>query len=258
MKIYSTIVLLTSLIAITNAIFAGQSFENIPVPYFVRINVATEGIPALFVSGGSLISYQHVLCAGSTLQPNNRVINVHVGGNTRTSQRVFSIQRVIQHPQYVHNPRTNDIGIVVLAQTIRFDNIIWPIALPTEDKLYYLANSIQGLVLGFGGNAMSNQQVGSETLEGAFVRVNNATYCSSIYPNASTNSTFCAEDFSRRSDFCQQDIGGGFTVLQRGIEFLVGVASVPRCFQSTTIPSLPSLYTRVLPYVSWIREETGI
>jgi len=127
----------------------------------VRINVATEGIPALFVSGGSLISYQHVLCAGSTLQPNNRVINVHVGGNTRTSQRVFSTQRVIQHPQYVHNPRTNDIGIVVLAQTIRFDVTIRPIALPTEDKLNYLADHIQGLVLGFGGNAMTNQQAGS-------------------------------------------------------------------------------------------------
>ena len=87
----------------------------------MRINVATEGIPALYVAGGSLISHQHVLCAGSTLQPNIRVINVHVGGNTRTSQRVFSTQRTIQHPQYVHTPRTNDIGIVVLAQTIRFD-----------------------------------------------------------------------------------------------------------------------------------------
>jgi hypothetical protein len=127
----------------------------------VRINVATEGIPALFVAGGSLISYQHVLCAGSTLQPNNRVINVHVGGNTRTSQRVFSTQRTIQHPQYVHNPRTNDIGIVVLTQTIRFDLTIRPIALQTVDKLYYLADRIQGVVLGFGGNAMTNTQAGS-------------------------------------------------------------------------------------------------
>lgn len=95
-------------------------------------------------------------------------------------------------------------------------------------------------------------------MEGAFVRINNDTFCSSIYTNVNTSSSFCAEDNSRRSDFCQQDIGGGLTVLQRGIEFLVGIASVPRCFQSTAIPSLPSLYTRVLPYISWIREETGV
>lgn len=69
---------------------------------------------------------------------------------------------------------------------------------------------------------------------------------------------FCAEDSMRRSDFCQQDIGGAFTVLQRGIEVIVGIGAIPRCFTNPATPSLPSLYTRVIPYLEWIREETGI
>jgi secreted trypsin-like serine protease len=70
--------------------------------------------------------------------------------------------------------------------------------------------------------------------------------------------SFCAEDAIRRSDFCEQDIGGGFTLMERGVEVLVGIASIPRCFTSPQTPSLPSLYTRIAPYVQWIRVTTGI
>jgi hypothetical protein len=101
------------------------------------------------------------LCAGSTLNPPTRVVNVHVGGNTRTSQRVFLTQRIIQHPLYVHTPRANDIGIIILAQTLRFDLTVRPIALPSEDKVNLLTDNAQGLVLGFGGMAQNNQQFGS-------------------------------------------------------------------------------------------------
>jgi secreted trypsin-like serine protease len=69
---------------------------------------------------------------------------------------------------------------------------------------------------------------------------------------------FCAEDSLRRSDFCEQDIGGGFTMLDRGNEVLVGVASQHRCVTNTNIPSIPALYTRVTPYLEWIRNETGL
>lgn len=127
----------------------------------MRINVATGGVQAIFVAGGSLISNQHVLCAGSTLQPANRIIDVNMGGNTRASQRIFAISRRVQHPQYVHTPRNNDIGILFLTQSARFDSWIRPIPLPVEDKVTFVTENIQGLILGFGGNAVNNQQAGS-------------------------------------------------------------------------------------------------
>ena len=69
---------------------------------------------------------------------------------------------------------------------------------------------------------------------------------------------FCGEDSQRRSDFCQQDLGGGFTMLDRGIEVLVGIASIARCINVPNIPSIPAIYTRVSPYLDWIRTETGL
>lgn len=91
------------------------------------------------------------------------------------------------------------------------------------------------------------------------MRVTNATRCSSFFPAIPTmDLNFCAEDSQRRSDFCQQDIGGGFTQLDRGTEMLVGIASFSHCVTNLNIPSIPALYTRVSPYLQWIRAETGL
>lgn len=90
------------------------------------------------------------------------------------------------------------------------------------------------------------------------MRVTNNTRCSTHFQLVPMHLAFCGEDNQRRSDFCQQDIGGGFTMLDRGIEVLVGIASQHRCVNMPNIPSIPALYTRVSPYIDWIREETGI
>lgn len=95
-------------------------------------------------------------------------------------------------------------------------------------------------------------------MEGAFLRITPDTRCVLFYQNIPTNTAFCGEDSIHRSDFCQQDIGGGFTVLTRGIETLAGIASNARCSTNVIIPSLPSLFTRIVPYMEWIRSETGI
>lgn len=95
-------------------------------------------------------------------------------------------------------------------------------------------------------------------LEGAFVRVTNVTRCASFFAAMPMNSTFCGEDNRHRSDFCLQDIGGGFTILDRENEVLVGIASIHRCVTNTAIQSIPALYTRVTPYISWVRENTGL
>ncbi|KAG5673365.1 hypothetical protein PVAND_003422 [Polypedilum vanderplanki] len=254
-----TLLAFAALIATTSAIFAGQSFENIPAPYFARINIASTGVPStVSVAGGSIISNQHIVCAASTIHTGNIVLNVHIGGNTRTTQRVFLVQRSVQHPDYVHVGRLNNIGLIFLSQTLRFDATVRPIPLPAIDSDNYPFENMQGQVLGFGGNATNAQMQASNILEGAFVRVTNETRCVGFFQTNDMNNAFCGEDSIQRSDFCEQDIGGGFTIQMRGVEVLVGIASVPRCFTNVAAPSLPSLYTRVVPYVAWIREETGI
>lgn len=112
------------------------------------------------VAGGSIISHRHILCAAITLQPENRIINVHIGGNTRQTQRPMTVNHTIQHPDFVHTTRENDIGIIFLIQTITFNLISRPISLPTVESTEIPFENVQGQVLGFGGIA-NNQQHGS-------------------------------------------------------------------------------------------------
>lgn len=146
------------------AIFSGQSFENIPAPHFARINFIRTGTPGgvLLTAGGSIISNRHVICAAHTLQTGNTVINVHIGGNTRQSQRQVPIDRILQHPDYVHSSRINDIGIIFLNQSLSFSLTVRPINLPGTKNFEIPFENVQGQVLGFGGTANNVQQGSSK------------------------------------------------------------------------------------------------
>lgn len=152
-------------IQITNAIFAGRSFENRAAPFYARIDVASSGIAFLPSAGGSIISNQHILCAAFTIQQGNVIIGVHVGGNSRQTQRVFQVQRTLQHPDYVHATRINNIGLIFLSEQLRFDALVRPIALPSVEYDNYPFENVEGQILGFGGNATNNQQQGSSEIK---------------------------------------------------------------------------------------------
>jgi hypothetical protein len=69
----------------------------------------------------------------------------------------------MQHPQYAHPTRVNDIGIVFLVQRLRFDANIRPITLPSLELDNYPFSNVQGQILGFGGDAQTpTQQTSSE------------------------------------------------------------------------------------------------
>lgn len=114
----------------------------------------------LLVAGGSIISNRHILCSASTIQPENRIVNVHIGGNTRQSQRPMAVNHTLQHPDFVNQTRVNDIGIIILIQVITFNLSTRPIALSTVESSEIPYENVQGQVLGFGGTA-NNQQHGS-------------------------------------------------------------------------------------------------
>lgn len=150
----------------SNSIFAGRSFESIPATYFARINFLPQGLPGgiLLTAGGSIITNRHILCAAHTLQQGNIIINVYVGGNTRQTQRRLTVNQTLQHPDYNHQSRVNDIGLIITTTTIIFNLSTRPVVLPSDDSVELPYEGIQGQVLGFGGTA-NNQQQGSSELE---------------------------------------------------------------------------------------------
>jgi hypothetical protein len=201
--------------------------------------------------GGSVISHRHILTSAFPLAQTFTVLNIWLGGITRTTQRQVFYQRRLQHPQYQQTPRLNDIGIIFLNNDIIFDRFVQPIILPAVDAPQL---NEQVIVLGFGGIPGNANR---EHLEAAFVRVAAPTRCVTEFPSSLVAQQFCGEDTRVRTDFCSDDIGGPTVVSSRGTDVLVGIASVPRCVADNQ-PSVPSLYTRTRAFRGWILAETGV
>ena len=142
----------------------------------------------------------------------------------------------------------NDVGIITLSVTIDFSSSVQPIRLPT----YITRENEQGMIVGFGG--APDAPAGS--FFAAFPRVTTGTRCLARWPNVNLATQFCAEDERLRSDFCARNIGSALTMLNRGVEEIVGIAIDAHCF--TTGQSQPSRYANVMAHRAWILQITGI
>lgn len=201
--------------------------------------------------GGAIISHRHILTSAFALNSEFSVLNVWIGGVTRTSQRSVWPQRRVPHLNYAQNPRINDIGIIIMNADIPFDRFVQPIALPSSEGPYL---NEQAVVLGFGGWP---QNTNRDQLEAAFMRVVTPVRCNTVFPAHVVAQQFCAEDTLMRTDFCADDIGSPVVTLVRGSEVLVGIGSVHRCL-ANDLTSQPSLVTRVHAYRAWITAEAGV
>ncbi|CAO1436280.1 unnamed protein product [Diamesa serratosioi] len=247
MKLLLGFVILGVCAVLSNGIILGVPSAN--VPYHANI-VFLNDVGLGGNAGGSIISERHILTAGSRIVGFVTWI-VTVGSHIRANATVIPVQSALAHQQYVNQPRANDIGIIILSSNLIFHTFIQPVALPRLGLTLPFDNE-QGLVVGFGGTPAANSPI----LEAAFKRVVPHASCLSRWSAATIVQQFCSEDNRLRSDICVSDLGSGFTVLRRGHNELVGIASAAHC-TSTGTPS-PSLYTRVSTYRAWIRQEINI
>ena len=228
----------------TNAIIEGTVSNHVPyVAHITSLN-PTQGTNR--VGGGSLISHRHILTSASNLVGFTQ-FNVGMGSAFRNEQNNLPAQGATPHPQYNQQTQLNDIGIITLQNNIVFSSTIQPVQLPR----YTFRENEQGMIVGFGGvpNAPAVR------LFAAFPRVSLGPRCLGRWTLANLATQFCAEDERVRSDFCAGDIGNALTILERGVEEVVGIASMPHCVAGT---SQPSLYTRVISHRAWILQITGI
>lgn len=82
------------------------------------------------------------------------------------------------------------------------------------------------------------------------MRVVPVARCNGRFQAHNPMNQFCGEDVGSRSDVCENDRGGPFVTLERGVEILTGIASEFFCTQLAT--SDTSLFTRVSAFRAWI------
>ncbi|XP_050095703.1 chymotrypsin BI-like [Anopheles aquasalis] len=232
---------------IVNGINAQPTPYNAYILYLTTIN----GVQSGFFGGGSLISDRHVLTAAQNIQGFSMW---EIGlGSTVFGQLIKQVSsQAISHPSFNSQNRANDIGIVILPSPVIFSAAIAPIALPQVNRQMPMENE-EGMVVGFGFTSSSDQGQAA-FLKTAYQRVIGDNRCSGTYQIQLPNH-FCAEDTTHRGNVCNGDLGAGFTIQDRRIETLAGVASL---ITASCDSLTPTGYTRVSVYRQWIRDTTGV
>jgi hypothetical protein len=106
--------------------------------------------------GGVILSHRHVLTSGFATQATFPVLEVRVGGGLRDNHALRDVVGRAIHGSFVANPRSFDIGIIILRESLVFSRFVQPVRLP-EFNVDLPHENEQLTVLGFGGFPGSTQ-----------------------------------------------------------------------------------------------------
>ncbi|KAJ8668463.1 hypothetical protein QAD02_010126 [Eretmocerus hayati] len=249
------------------------SYEN---PWMAGLEYITPK-GKVVACGGSLITNRHVLtaahCVNPLHQPGWYLISVRLGdwdigaeldacdpdGKCKPRHIDVPIKREFRHELYFRNRSyvANDIALLELAETVKFNEEIRPICLPLKQDLPELPT-----VIGWG---ITESGFRSEILLEATVPLVDKQQCELVYKkfkwSGLSSSQICAGGSSRRYDVdsCTGDSGGPLIgkneeTIWEGIQYypkaVMGIVSFGSRYCST--PTIPGVYTRVYDYEPWI------
>lgn len=188
---------------------------------------------------------------------------------------IIKLKRVVKHPNHDNYNLENDFSLLELAEPLKFNDRIQPIALPDADT--HIADGTRCAVSGWGkfimikfkneslkknrnnfllGNTQ-NWDESDEKLRVAYVPIVNQDLCHEQYREIVpiTSSMICAGLEIGGKDACQGDSGGPLIDQHNGCPRLIGVVSFGvGCAQ----PNYSGVYARVTSARQWIRSVTGI
>ncbi|XP_063167078.1 tissue-type plasminogen activator [Candoia aspera] len=212
--------------------------------------------------GGILISSCWVLsaahCFTERIDPGR--LKVVLGRTFRVipsdTEQVFQVERYIVHEKF--DPRTFDHDIALLKLKAFSENCametdsVRSVCLPEAGL--QLPDWTECEVSGYGKHETSSPFF-SERLKEGHVRLYPDSQCTParLSNRTVTKNMLCAGDTRQLDDACKGDSGGPLVCLSDGRMKLIGVISWGvGCGKKNT----PGVYTRVVPYLNWIQENT--
>ncbi|XP_045893662.1 polyserase-2-like [Micropterus dolomieu] len=210
--------------------------------------------------GGTLINNQWVLtaanCFASTgITTSNLIVVLGLqslqGSNPNQASR--RVSQIIIHPNYNPLNLENDLCLLKLSSPVAFTSYIQPVCLAAPGSTYYKGTLSwatgwgkigTGVSLPFPGNLMEVQLpiVGN--------RQCSCTYGLSIV----TSNKMCTGLSAGGRDICQGD-GGGPLINKQGGRWIQGGITSFTSSRGCAVPNIPSGYTRVSQYQSWINSQ---
>ncbi|CAI6360877.1 unnamed protein product [Macrosiphum euphorbiae] len=218
--------------------------------------------------GGTLISNKHVLTASTCVAntgPN--ILTVARLGELDLDPMVddgalpldVPIKRIINHEGYDSKKIINNLAILVLKNSVTFNELIQPICLPTILDMNNVEKSKNiPFVVGWGSiNAVPQKnEKNSTSLMEVQIPISNITECKQTYSNYKSvidDRVLCAGYPEGGKDSCRGDSGGPLMWSKRNQFYLIGIVSYG--FNECGDPGHPGVYTKVTSYMDWILDR---
>ncbi|XP_049542797.1 brachyurin-like [Anopheles darlingi] len=237
--------------------------EAIPgqFPYQVLMLTEFPNNANPIVTGGSVLTVNYVLTAATTFfnsgvqaTGGTAVMGAHIRDNQEHSQQRIRFEPfgIVTHPHYVSNfpNRRNNVAIVRLNSPMTFNDRVQPIRLPSRSDTRQFDGHI-GTIAGFGRIA-DEAGTNSDVLMYTSNPIMMNAFCVARWDNVTVQpDNVCMSGDGGRSS-CAGDAGGAL-VVQDGGPLQIGIASARGHPCSI---GLPSIYTRVIQFLSWIEGNT--
>ncbi|CAH1799262.1 unnamed protein product [Owenia fusiformis] len=207
-----------------------------------------------YICGGTLIDPNWVVTSAiCTFWMNIMNIRVRLGEHHRFStdgkERNVNVTQIIPHDDFEPGGNDNDISLLRLAETITHTDEISPVCLPSDGA----SDGKYCTVTGWGPHDGSGWNL-STVLRQVEVPIVSTNICNGnqTYNGLITENMLCAGEPREGKDFCMTDRGGPLvcTVGDTLTYELQGIVSWGSC----AFGNIPSVYTRVTRYLTWLKE----
>nr|XP_009673120.1 PREDICTED: transmembrane protease serine 12 [Struthio camelus australis] len=229
-------------------------------PWLVSLQIHRAGVKFKHVCGGALVNENSVLSAAHCVTQRKdpyfwrAVMGVHNlwKHNKYTTKR--NIRNITVHPEFKKETFENDIALFKLDSSVRYNDYIQPICLPSAHLYLYIDNQTDCFISGWGRTAEKGKI--SAVLKEAQVEIIPSNVCNAFdsYGGLVNSNMICAGFESGGTDSCQGDSGGPLMCYHPSTSkyYIIGITSFGiGCGR----PKFPGIYVRLSQYRRWITSE---
>ncbi|ALC46202.1 CG11843, partial [Drosophila busckii] len=210
--------------------------------------------------GGTLISENFVLTAAHCLESEQGEVDVVRLGDLDFGtdkddalHKDYAVSSYFSHPRFTSSELYNDIGLVKLAENVKFDRYKHPACLPFDDG----QNVESFIAVGWGSTSLAGRS-SAMLLKVKLDRIAD-TICNKVieysdeYPHGFDAASQMCVGSTMAKDTCNGDSGGPILVYHEQYTCMYHVMGVTSTGISCGTPKIPSIYMRVHYYLDWIR-----
>ncbi|KAL0274765.1 UNVERIFIED_CONTAM: hypothetical protein PYX00_002814 [Menopon gallinae] len=235
-------------------IVGGQDARLGEFPYQISLQTRSQ---RRHFCGGSILNDHVILTAAHCVAPNyigNPTALQIVAGLLRQSNpsgaQTIGVKRIIKHPKYTTGVQPNDIAILILASSLKFNSNVQPIRLPSPGAEF------NGDTILSGWGSVSNTETPRypDCLQKATLPLVSYDDCRKKWGNSPLDkvSNICTGPIGGTLSACSGDSGGPLVKVVDGDRILIGVVSWG------SIPcgrGYPSVYTKVSSFIQFINQS---